>query len=561
MAGFGGMMGMMLPETAAPAPAAAPRRAAIGGVTLADGTVAAGGLAANLPAEERQLRQRFLREPGPQAARDKEVLAEIPQQVRLQREEANREAFNPIVENDFVRALDEPRSTFSIDVDTASYAIVRRYIMDQSMLPPRDAVRIEELVNYFKYDYPQPTGDDPFSVNVEIARCPWNADHRLARIGLKGRELEEAAAKKGSNLVFLVDVSGSMNSPDKLPLLQAGLRMLVNTLGSDDRVAIVVYAGSEGLALDSTPGDRKDVILGVIDRMRAGGSTNGGAGIQLAYKIAAENFIPGGVNRVILCTDGDFNVGVTDDGSLQRLITEKAKSKVFLTVLGFGRGNLQDAKMELLADKGNGNYHYIDSPKEAHKVLVEEAGGHLVTIAKDVKIQVDFNPAKVGAYRLLGYENRRMANQDFRDDTKDAGEIGAGHTVTALYELVPPDKLPPADPAERPEFVRPAEAAKPEARESFLVRLRWKKPEEDQAVERSYPVTDGGRDYAQATNDFKFAAAVTAFALVLRDSKYKGTATLDAALELAESSKGEDRGGYRAEFVEIVRKAKGLQPR
>jgi Ca-activated chloride channel family protein len=337
--------------------------------------------------------------------------------------------------------------------------------------------------------------------------------------------------------------------------------MLTRNLGSDDRVAIVVYAGSEGLALDSTPGDRKDVILGVIDRMQAGGSTNGGAGIQLAYDIAARNFIKDGVNRVILCTDGDFNVGVTDDGSLQRLITEKAKSKVFLTVLGFGTGNLQDAKMEQLADKGNGNYHYIDTPKEAHKVLVEEAGGNLVTIAKDVKIQVDFNPAKVGAYRLLGYENRKLANQDFRDDTKDAGEIGAGHTVTALYELVPPEKLAPADPAEHPEFVKPAEVARPEANESFIVRLRWKKPEGDTSVERSYPVTDDGRDYAKATDDFKFATAVTSFALVLRDSKYKGTATLDAALELADSSKGEDRSGYRAEFLEIIRKAKALQQR
>jgi Ca-activated chloride channel family protein len=474
--------------------------------------------------------------------------------------EFNREAFNPIVENDFIRVLEEPQSTFSIDVDTASYAIVRRYLMDQSILPPRDAVRIEELVNYFKYDYPQPKGDDPFSVNVEIARCPWNADHRLARIGLKGREIEQAR-RPSSNIVFLVDVSGSMNEPDKLPLLKDGLRMLANELGENDRVAIVVYAGSEGLALDSTNGQKKAEILRVIDEMRPGGSTHASAGIQLAYDIAGRNFIPGGVNRVILATDGDFNVGVTDDGALQTLIAEKAKSKVFLTVLGFGRGNLQDAKMEGLADKGNGNYHYIDTPREAHKVLVEEAGGNLVTIAKDVKIQVNFNPVKVGAYRLLGYENRKLANQDFKDDTKDAGEIGAGHTVTALYELVPAGRESKIAAADRPKFVKPAEPADPDAKESFQVSLRFKKPEGDVSEQRDYPVTDEGRDYAQATDDFKFAAAVTSFGLVLRDSKYKAEANLDATLELAEASKGSDPGGYRAEFLEIVRKAKALTPR
>ena len=316
------------------------------------------------------------------------------------------------------------------------------------MLPPPDAVRIEEMVNYFSYDYPQPEGDDPFSVNVEIARAPWNADHRLARIGLKGREIE--GERPASNIVFLIDVSGSMNQPDKLPLLKDGLRMLTDELTENDRVAIVVYASSQGTMLDPTTGDQKAQIMQVIDSLAPGGSTHGSAGIEAAYDMAARNFIPGGTNRVILCTDGDFNVGITDDGSLERFIAEKAKSKVFLTVLGFGTGNLQDAKMEGLADKGNGNYHYIDSASEARKVLVEELGQTLVTIAKDVKIQVDFNPAQVAAYRLIGYENRMLAAQDFRDDKKDAGEIGAGHTVTALYELVPPDKLADEEQPGRP---------------------------------------------------------------------------------------------------------------
>jgi Ca-activated chloride channel family protein len=514
-------------------------------------------LRAGLADEGRQVRQQaeqLLKQ------RDKnDALAELPPPPPAAPAEFNREAFNPIVENEFVRVLEEPQSTFSIDVDTASYAIVRRYLMDQSILPPRDAVRIEELANYFKYDYPQPNGDDPFSVHVEIARCPWNAAHRLARIGLKGRAIQ-AAQRPASNLVFLVDVSGSMNEPDKLPLVQDGLRMLVHELGENDRVAIVVYAGSEGLALDSTSGQKKAEILRAIDEMRPGGSTHASAGIQLAYDIAARNFIPGGVNRVILATDGDFNVGVTDDGALQTLIAEKAKSKVFLTVLGVGRGNLQDAKMEGLADKGNGNYHYLDSPREAHKVLVEEAGGNLVTIAKDVKIQVNFNPVKVGAYRLLGYENRRLANRDFKDDAKDAGEIGAGHTVTALYELVPAGNESKIVAADRPRFVKPAEPADPHAPESFIVSLRFKKPEGDTSEQRDYPVIDDGKDYAQAGDDFKFAAAVTSFGLVLRDSKFKGNANLDAALELAEASKGSDPGGHRAEFLELVRKAKALVP-
>jgi Ca-activated chloride channel family protein len=432
--------------------------------------------------------------------------------------------------------------------------------MNQSQLPPPDAVRIEELVNYFRYDYPQPEGDDPFSVNVEVTRCPWNADHRLARIGLKGREIVDAK-RPASNLVFLVDVSGSMDSPDKLPLVKAGLNGLVQQLSENDRVAIVVYANMEGTMLDPTTGDRKAEIQRVIDSLSSGGSTHGSAGIQAAYDLASRHFIPGGTNRVILCTDGDFNVGVTDDGSLERLIAEKAKSKVFLTVLGFGTGNLQDAKMEGLADKGNGNYHYIDSAREARKVLVEEMGGTLVTIAKDVKIQVDFNPAKVGAYRLIGYENRMLAAQDFRDDTKDAGEIGAGHSVTALYELVPPDKLdtiPAADPSA---FARPVEVADAarDAKEAFIVRLRSKPPEGDTSTERRYPAIDEGKDYGDATENTRWAASVAAFGMILRDSPHKGNANLDAVSELATAARGADDGGYRQEFLEMIQKAKALQ--
>ncbi len=347
----------------------------------------------------------------------------------------NAEAYDRVVDNPFVGVVENPLSTFSIDVDTASYANCRRFLT-QNQRPPKDAVRIEELLNYFTYNDPPPTGDDPFSVNCEVARCPWNADHRLARIGLLGKPIDNDK-RPPSNLVFLIDVSGSMNFPNKLPLVKAALRMLVEQLGENDRVAMVVYAGASGLVLPSTSCDRKVEILSAIEQLQAGGSTNGGAGIELAYRQAVENFIKNGTNRVLLATDGDFNVGVTNPDQLTRLIEAKARSGVFLSVLGFGTGNLKDATLETLSGKGNGNYAYIDTPQEARKVFVEQISGTLVTIAKDVKIQVEFNPARVGTYRLIGYENRVMRNEDFHDDTKDAGEIGAGHHVTALYELVP----------------------------------------------------------------------------------------------------------------------------
>jgi len=360
--------------------------------------------------------------------------------------------YDALVENPFRTVKDHPLSTFSIDVDTASYANVRRFLLQEGRLPPPDAVRIEELVNYFDYDYAGPEDDVPFAAHIEVAGCPWTPGHRLVRVALKGKEFPDEQ-RPPSNLVFLLDVSGSMNSPDKLPLLKQGMKLLAEQLGENDRVAIVVYAGSEGLVLPSTPGTDQATILGALERLQAGGSTNGGAGIDLAYRIAQENFIEGGVNRVLLCTDGDFNVGTTSTGDLVRMVEERATAGVFLSVLGFGRGNLNDAMMENISNKGNGNYAYIDGVTEARKVLVEQMGGTLVTIAKDVKIQIKFNPAQVAAYRLIGYENRILAAEDFDDDEKDAGEIGAGHTVTALYELVPAGMevdLPTVDPLQGP---------------------------------------------------------------------------------------------------------------
>jgi Ca-activated chloride channel homolog len=467
----------------------------------------------------------------------------------------NTEEYDRIVENEFLRAAQNPLSTFSIDVDTASYSNIRRFLLAQNMLPPPDAVRLEEMINYFPYSDPPPSAGDehPFAVNVEIARCPWNAEHRLARISLKGRDIDLEKRPK-SNLVFLVDVSGSMDEPTKLPLLKRAMRLLVDELGENDRVAIVVYASAEGLALPSTSCDRKELIVSALESLTPGGSTAGAAGIELAYKLATDHFIEGGLNRVILCTDGDFNVGISDDGQLTRLIEQKAKSGVFLSVLGFGQGNYKDSKMEKLADQGNGNYAYIDTLNEARKVLVEQMGGTLVTIAKDVKIQVDFNPAKVGAYRLIGYENRLLRSEDFENDTKDAGEIGAGHTVTALYELVPPGK--------EGEFAAPPESKYVSSTqqtsasdESLTVKLRYKLPDAESSVPFDLPVVDAGKDYPEASDDFRFASAVAAFGMLLRDSKFKGSATMAGALELAEASLGSDPGGYRAEFLELVKLA------
>jgi Ca-activated chloride channel family protein len=470
---------------------------------------------------------------------------------------------------------DNRLSTFSIDVDTASYANVRQFLMQSNSLPPADAVRIEELVNYFNYDYTPPTGDAPFAANVEVASCPWTPEHRLVRVGIKGREMERSKRPQ-SNLVFLVDVSGSMDEPTKLPLLVEGLRMLTQELGENDCVAIVVYASSEGLALESTRGTDQSRILAALDQLSAGGSTAGGAGIQLAYKVATDNFIKGGVNRVILCTDGDFNVGVTSPAELERMAAEKAKETgVFLTVLGFGRGNLNDAMMEQIAGKGNGNYHYVDSRGEARKVLVQEMSGTLVTIAKDVKIQVEFNPAKVAGYRLIGYENRVMAAEDFNNDKKDAGEIGAGHTVTALYEVVPAGKKVDAVGVDELRYLAPQQAATDSAdddenqdddeddqsdAELLTLKIRYKAPGGDESTKLEFPVEDNEQKFAAASDDFKFASAVASFGMLLRDSQYKGNATLAGVAEIAESaSKSRDPNGYRAEFVAMVQRAKELR--
>jgi len=471
--------------------------------------------------------------------------------------EFNTEAYDRIVENAFLRVADHPLSTFAVDVDTASYANVRRFL-NNGQLPPKGAVRIEELINYFRYDYAPPTGGEPFATHVAIAACPWNAAHRLVRIGLKGREIRNDS-RPSSNLVFLLDVSGSMGMPNKLPLVRKAMRMLTEQLGENDRVAIVVYAAASGLVLPSTPCDRKEAIVAALDRLRAGGSTNGGAGIQLAYRVAAENLIPGGTNRVILCTDGDFNIGVTNQSELVRLIETNAKSGVFLSVLGFGMSNYKGSTLEKLADKGNGNYAYIDDFAEARKVLVEELTGTLVTIAKDVKVQVEFNPAKVAAYRLIGYENRLLRKEDFNDDTKDAGEIGAGHTVTALYETVPAGGKLDA-PAVDPLKYRKAGPLTAAARgpEMLTVKLRYKEPDGRRSKLLTFPVRDDGRNIAKAPADLRFAAAVASFGMLLRGSQHKGNYTMDGVVELAASSLGRDESPYRAEFVALARKAKKL---
>jgi Ca-activated chloride channel family protein len=510
--------------------------------------------------------------------------ARIEEMVRREKERrALGDNYAPIVDNPFrtitADTAENRLSTFSIDVDTASYANVRQFLMQSSMLPPPDAVRIEELVNYFTYNYAPPKGDDPFSAHVEVAACPWAPKHRLVRFGIKGREVERAARPK-SNLVFLVDVSGSMDDPQKLPLLVDGMRMLTQELGENDRVAIVVYASTEGLALESTRGDQQETILAALDRLSAGGSTAGGAGIQLAYKVAADNFIEGGTNRVILCTDGDFNVGVTDVEALKQLAADKAKDTgVFLTVLGFGRGNLNDELMEAVADNGNGAYHYVDNRSEARKVLVEQMTGTLVTIAKDVKIQVEFNPTQVAAYRLIGYENRVLAAEDFNNDAKDAGEIGAGHTVTALYEIVPMgeevtttnvDELkyaPPAAQVELNQFDQPGSdvddqkysADAKASSELLTLKIRYKQPDGDTSTKLEFPVTDAEQSFAKASSDFQFASSVAGFGMLLRGSPYKGDATFAGMLEIAESSAGnEDPHGYRREFTQMIAKAKQL---
>jgi Ca-activated chloride channel family protein len=470
----------------------------------------------------------------------------------------NTETYDTIKDNEFLAVDQNPLSTFSIDVDTASYANTRRFL-NQNTLPPKDAVRIEEMINYFAYDYSPPDGEDPFAANVLVAGCPWTPEHRLVRIGLKGWEMANDE-RPASNLVFLIDVSGSMGTVNKLPLLKEAMKLLVSQLTENDTVSMVVYAGASGLVLPPTNGDNKQAIIGALDRLQSGGSTNGGAGIQLAYDTAVANYIEGGVNRVILASDGDFNVGTTNRGDLTRLVEEKAKSGVFLTILGFGMGNIKDATFEELSNKGNGNYAYIDALNEAKKVLVQDMGGTLVTIAKDVKIQVEFNPVEVSAYRLIGYENRILAAEDFNDDTKDAGEIGAGHTVTALYEIVPAGMetdLPQVDPLRYQQTQPLTQAAG--SGEVMTLKLRYKQPDGDTSKLLTFPVRD--LSFARADEDFKFTTAVAAFGMLLRDSPHKGHTNFDSVLELAEEGRGTDPHGYRQEFIDLVLKARGITPR
>jgi Ca-activated chloride channel family protein len=489
---------------------------------------------------------------GPARARRAKAAAE-----HRDKDPGNTEGYDVIAENPFLTTASAPRSTFSIDVDHASYSNVRRFLR-QGQPPPRDAVRLEELINYFPYDLPAPRGEDPVSITAEVSTAPWNPTHRLVRIGLKGRPIDVDALPP-NNLVFLIDVSGSMSSDDKLPLLKSAFRLLVNELRPQDRVALVVYAGNAGVVLPPTAGSRKDSILDAIERLEAGGSTGGGAGIRLAYDVAKQSFMPNGNNRVILATDGDFNVGVSSDAELVQLIEQRREQGTFLTVLGFGTGNVKDSKMEKLADKGNGNYAYVDNIMEARKVLVTEMGATLFTIAKDVKLQIEFNPSRVGAYRLLGYENRLLRDEDFKDDTKDAGELGSGHVVTALYELIPPGSSDLAK-VPRPDSLRytktPSRTDAATSSELVYVKLRYKPPTGFRSREITHVVAD--ETTARPSTDFAFASAVAEFGMVLRDSPHKGNSSLDSVIVRGDRSRGADPFGYRAEFVSLARMARDV---
>ena len=467
----------------------------------------------------------------------------------------NTENYSTIHENGFRNVRANPLSTFSIDVDNASYSNVRRYI-NQGELPPVDAVRTEEMINYFHYDYPQPTGEVPFSVTSELAKCPWNTDHYLLHVGLKGKSIDKSELPP-SNLVFLLDVSGSMGAPNKLPLLKRAYKMLVNELRPTDRVAIVVYAGAAGKVLDSTPGNEKKTILEALDKLNAGGSTAGGAGLLLAYKIAKENFIEGGNNRIILATDGDFNVGVSSTSEMERLVEKERNNGVFMTVLGFGMGNIKDDKMETIADKGNGNYAYIDNIQEARKVFITEFGGTLFTIAKDVKFQVEFNPAQVKSYRLVGYENRLLNSEDFNDDTKDAGEMGAGHTVTALYEIVPVNSVETAPSVDQLKYQNSQPVSGKTAKELLTIKLRYKNPDSNKS--KLLELTVQNKIMKNSSDNFRFSAAVAEFGMLLRGSEFMGNTTIETVIDLARNSKGDDEEGYRSEFIQLIKMVNDLQ--
>ncbi|NVO85523.1 vWA domain-containing protein [Hymenobacter terrestris] len=468
------------------------------------------------------------------------------------------DTYASVAENGFRSAQKEPLSTFSIDVDAASYSNVRRFLQ-QGQLPPPEAVRVEEMLNYFQYDYPQPaaTAAEPFRVITEQAQCPWNPQHQLVQVALQARRLATDKLPP-ANLVFLIDVSGSMDGPDRLGLVQQGLKLLVQQLRPQDKVALVVYAGAAGIVLPPTAGSEKATILRAIDNLSAGGSTAGGEGLRLAYDVARQNFNAQGNNRVIICTDGDFNVGEQSDSAMERLIVQQRESGVFLTALGVGRGNYQDQKMELLADKGNGNYAYLDNLDEARRVLVSQFGGTLFTLAQDVKLQVEFNPARVREYRLVGYENRLLAAEDFNNDRKDAGELGSGHTVTALYEIVPVGAPTTVDALK----YQPAPATTPAlaSAELLTVKLRYKEPRGTMSRLLALPLSGVARPLADASENLRFAAAVAQFGMLLRQSEHRGTATYEATARLADGARRFDPEGYRAELVRLVRLAQGLQP-
>lgn len=464
------------------------------------------------------------------------------------------ESYKEINENVFKIPQYNPLSTFSIDVDKASYTNVRRMINNGQKIP-KDAVKIEELINYFEYSYPQPTSEHPFSINTEVSNTPWNTETKIVKIGLQGKELDKENIPK-SNFVFLIDVSGSMSNANKLPLLKSAFKLMVNQLRETDKVAIVVYAGAAGVVLKPTSGSNKVKIMEALNNLSAGGSTAGGEGIELAYKLAERNFIKGGNNRVILATDGDFNVGNSSDKAMEKLIIEKRKTGVYLTVLGFGYGNYKDSKLETLADKGNGNYAYIDTMQEANKTFGKEFAGTMYTIAKDVKIQVEFNPTKIQAYRLIGYENRLLNDEDFKDDKKDAGELGSGHTVTALYEVVPVgvsskylkniDKLKYTNSKNTGNFND----------ELFTVKFRYKKPDGKKSIEIVEVVKDVTTEFVNTSSDFKFSTSVALFGMKLRKSKFTNKADFDKVISLATLGRGNDKDGFRAEFIRLVKTLK-----
>lgn len=471
----------------------------------------------------------------------------------------NTEGYSTIHENGYKNVSNAPLSTFSIDVDRASYSNVRRFL-NSGQMPPKDAVRIEEMINYFSYNYTEPDDDHPFSISTELSVCPWNTKHQLLHVGLKGKDIDKDELPP-SNLVFLIDVSGSMNSQNKLGLLKSAFTMLVNQLRAEDKVSIVVYAGAAGLVLEPTSGRDKQKILDSIERLSAGGSTAGGAGLALAYKTATENFVEDGNNRIILATDGDFNVGASSNAEMERMIEKEREKGIYMTVLGFGMGNYKDDKMEIIADKGNGNYAYIDNIQEARKVLVNEFGGTLFTIAKDVKFQLEFNPQRVKAYRLIGYENRLLNDEDFNDDRKDAGEMGAGHSVTALYEIIPAgsdESTYRIDLLKYQENVDVKKIRPDKNAELLTIKLRYKKPDGFKSILIERPVQGEIKDRNELSANFRFSAAVAEFGLLLRDSEFKGNASLEQVVELAKSAKGEDEEGYRSEFIKLVRATAGL---